>query len=84
MKKDCSSGKRAYATEQLAEEALLGAHVHYDYRNGSGPVSFYLCSDCGAYHLTSTGAMNPRLADAIANGSLKRDKEARRWEDKFR
>jgi hypothetical protein len=82
--KKCPSGKRAFANEQLAEEALLGAHIHFDYRRGNGPVSYYQCSDCAELHLTSTGAMNPRLAEAIANGSLKRDKEARRWEDKFR
>lgn len=82
--KKCPSGKRGYVSEQLAEEALLGAHIHFEYRRGTGPVSFYRCDDCGDFHLTSTGTMNQALADAMASGRLKREQDAKRWEDKFR
>jgi len=80
----CSSGKRAYTTETLANEALLQAHVLFNYRAGTGPVNYYKCEDCGAYHLTSQGLMNAQLTEALANGTIKKLKTAAEWNDKFK
>jgi hypothetical protein len=44
----------------------------------------YQCEDCGEYHLTSRGPMNERLAQYIADGKLKRDKEANQWLGKLK
>lgn len=75
----CASGKRSYATAALAEEALLEAHIHFTFERANGPVTFYLCEDCGQYHLTSKGPVNERLAQLIKNGELARLKEAQAW-----
>lgn len=80
----CRSGKRAYTTETLATEALLEAHVHFDYRMGTGPCNHYRCEDCGEYHLTSQGSMNAQLAEALANGTIKKLKMAAAWSNKFK
>jgi len=80
----CTTGKRLYLTEQLAEEALIEAHIHFDYRSGGGPVAVYRCDDCGNFHLTSRGPMNVRLSQMITNGSVKKLKEAVRWQEKFK
>jgi hypothetical protein len=80
----CSTGKRLYLNEQLAEDALIEAHIHFEYRTGSGPVAVYKCEDCGAYHLTSKGAMSVRLSTQLADGSIQKQKEAGRWNDKFK
>jgi len=79
----CVTGKRLYQSSQLAEEALIEAHIRFDYRTGEGPVAVYLCDDCGEYHLTSRGPMNSHLAALIANGAIKKQKEANRWQSKF-
>lgn len=73
-----------YFSKELAEEALIGAHTAYTYANGQGPIAVYQCEDCGEYHLTSRGPMNERLAQYIAEGKLKRDKEANQWLGKLK
>lgn len=82
--KKCTTGKRLYSNEQLAEDALIEAHIHFDYRSGGGPVAVYQCEECGNYHLTSQGAMNPRLSQQLANGVINKQKEAGRWQSKFK
>src|SRR5690606_2000382 len=57
----CPTGKRAYLSEEIALEALIGAWVHYDRSRGDGPVAIYRCDDCGQYHLTSKGPMHETL-----------------------
>lgn len=80
----CVSGKRMYASQQIAEDVLIEAWTRYDYTPGNGPVAVYLCEDCGHYHLTSKGPMNERLSDALAAGKIQRQKEADRWVSKLK
>jgi hypothetical protein len=82
--KKCPTGKRLYHSEQLAEDALIEAHIHFDYRAGGGPLTVYQCDECGEYHLTSRGVMNARLAQQMANGTIQKQKEASRWQGKFK
>lgn len=80
--RSCPSGKRAFATEVLAEEALIDTRS----RGGDerhGPVGVYRCDDCGQFHLTSKGPMNARLAKCISDGTLKLNQEAERWKSKL-
>ncbi len=79
----CSSGKRVYLTENLAEDALIDAHARNNYA-GTGPVAFYQCEDCGYYHFTSKGKMNEKLAQQLANGKIKLQQEANRWTNKLK
>ena len=80
----CSSGKRMYPTQEIAEDALIETRTRFDFNEGDGPVSVYLCDECGCYHLTFNGPMNAKLASAFTDGLIKRQKEANHWSDKFR
>jgi hypothetical protein len=80
----CISGKRAYPTQQVAEDVLIEAWIRYDYNSNNGPMSVYKCDECGNYHLTSRGPMNERLANALGEGKIQQQKEARRWEERFK
>ncbi|MEQ8424623.1 MAG: hypothetical protein RIA63_07920 [Cyclobacteriaceae bacterium] len=80
----CPSGKRSYHSLELAEEALIGAHIAYHYPKGTGPIDVYLCDDCGQYHLTSSGEMNPRLEEMLKEGEIQRQREAVWWEGRVR
>jgi hypothetical protein len=82
--KKCPSGKRLYLTEVLAEEALIEAHIQFNFRKGSGPVAVYLCDDCGVYHLTSRGTMNNRLVQLLEEGKIHRQREARHWSKQWK
>ncbi len=82
--KRCHTGKRLYHTEQLAEDALIEAHIHFDYRSGGGPVAVYQCDECGEFHLTSREPMNARLAQQLKDGTIQKQKEASRWQNKFK
>lgn len=79
----CTTGKRVYQTEILAEDALIDAHSHNAYA-GTGPVAVYQCEECGYYHFTSKGKMNEKLAQQIASGKIKLQRQANQWERKFR
>jgi hypothetical protein len=79
----CPSKKKSYLTEVIAEEALLDAWGTYDYKN-NGPIAIYRCDMCGAYHFTSKGEMNKRLAEHIESGQLKRHAQASKWIEKFK
>ena len=73
-----------FATSQIAEEALIEARTQFEYGPHKGPVAVYQCEDCGYFHLTSKGTVNPRLAQYISDGKLQRQKEANRWMEKLR
>jgi hypothetical protein len=75
----CISGKRVFISKEIAEEALIEAHIRYSYKDGTGPMSVYQCEDCGQYHLTSNGPMNPRLAELFKDGKIQTEKEAHQW-----
>lgn len=78
----CSSGKRVYQTHELAEEALIGAHINFQFGKGKGPIGVYQCEDCGLFHLTSQGIINQRLAKLINEGEIQKQKEANWWEER--
>ncbi len=82
--KKCVTGKRLYHSQQLAEDALIESHIHFEHRAGGGPVAVYLCDECGEYHLTSRGPMDERLSKLLADGTIKKQKEASQWQSKFR
>jgi hypothetical protein len=82
--KPCSSGKKQFVTEAIAEEALIDAQASYDYGRTSGPVAVYLCDECGYYHLTSRGPMNAKLSAFLQEGKLSRERIARQWTEKFK
>ncbi|MEQ9591547.1 MAG: hypothetical protein RLN86_03060 [Cyclobacteriaceae bacterium] len=80
----CSTHKRCYPTTALAEEALIGAHVHFEYGKGKRPVGIYHCENCGQYHLTSQGEVNPKLQAMLKEGEIQKQKEAQWWEGRFK
>jgi hypothetical protein len=80
----CPTGKRLYASESLAIDALIEAHIQFEFRPGKGPVTVYQCEECGQYHLTSKGKINDRLEKMLADGTIAKLKEANRWHSKFR
>ena len=80
----CSSGKRGYVTESVAKDALIEARTRYGGEKEGGPVAVYRCDDCGQFHLTSKGTMNPKLTAYIKEGKLKLNQEAGRWMEKLK
>ena len=80
----CISGKRTYGSQEVAEDALIEAWTRFKFAHNNGPVAVYRCDDCGEYHLTSQGPVNPRLAQAIAEGKIQRQQEADRWTNKLK
>jgi ABC-type ATPase with predicted acetyltransferase domain len=82
--KPCSSGKKIYVQEAIAEDMLIELWSKNDYAPNQGPVAIYKCDDCGYYHHTSKGPINPKLSELLQNGTINRMREANRWSDKFK
>jgi hypothetical protein len=80
----CVSGKKMYATREVAEDVLIETHTRFEFPPNGGPVSVYQCEDCGEFHLTSRGPMNEKLSKALADGKIGRQKEADRWMNKLK
>lgn len=80
----CVSHKKTYPSLEIAEDALIEAHTHFEYGRSGGPVAVYQCEDCGLFHLTSKGVMNPRLARLITEGKIGREKVANQWLNKLK
>lgn len=80
----CVSGKRMYATQDIAEDVLIETWTRFDFAPNNGPVGVYRCEDCGRFHLTSKGPVNERLARALSEGTIQRQKEADRWLNKLK
>ena len=79
----CISHKKVFPTREIAQDALLDARSRFEYGTQAGPIAVYQCDDCGNYHLTSRGPMDPKLEEAIKSGKIKLQKEANRWLDKI-
>ena len=80
----CSSGKKIYASQTIAEDILIDLWSNFDYSPTQGPISVYQCEDCGFFHLTSQGNMSEKLAKELENGNIKRAKEANKWANKLK
>lgn len=84
MERSCITKKNRYATQYLAEDVLIELWTKNEYHQGHAPIAVYRCDDCGDFHLTSKGPMNPRLAEAIRSKGMSLAKEANRWVDKLK
>jgi hypothetical protein len=80
----CVTGKKMYASQEIAEDVLIDAWSRYTYAAGNGPVSVYKCDDCGEYHITSSGEMNPKLAQYLKEGKIQLQREANHWMHKIK
>ncbi|MFY0626228.1 MAG: hypothetical protein JXR07_08040 [Reichenbachiella sp.] len=77
----CSTGKKSHDTLELAEESLIENHIRFNHPFGSGPINVYQCSECGYFHFTSQGEINPILVEKAE--FIKRQQLARKWENKL-
>ena len=82
--KSCITGKKSFASIEVAEDVLIETYTRFEFAPNQGPIAIYKCDDCGYYHLTSQGMMNEKLKKCLQDGSIARQKEANRWLDKFK
>ncbi|WP_424961053.1 hypothetical protein [Ekhidna sp.] len=80
----CSSGKRAFDSVALAEEALIQHHIRNDYKKGEGPINVYECRECGNWHFTSKGTEHELFNDKKIVKRIEGERRAFLWEQKFR
>ena len=76
----CSTGKISYYSEDEVQEALIRSHIRFL----KAAKSYYLCRDCGEYHLTSQGDLNKLLSDPNVQERIKREQRSQEWESRFR
>ena len=77
----CPSRKIIYYNEQEAKEGLIKLHVKY---LNSSTRTFYTCSQCGYFHLTSSGEIDDTLKQAQQTGRINQLSEADYWIRKLR
>lgn len=80
----CVSGKRSYASQNIALEALIQNRIRNKYVEGQGPVNVYACEECGQWHFTSRGNMATKLNDPEVRRRIDLEGEAFDWEQKLR
>lgn len=80
----CVSGKKMFASQQIAEDVLIELWSKNEYVERHAPVSVYKCEDCGYFHLTSRSPMSESLSSALKSGKIKLNREANKWLDRFK
>lgn len=80
----CTSGKKPFISQELAEDVLIELWSKNEYATGHAPIAVYKCDDCGNFHLTSQGIMNEKLKTALSSGKVKLQREANKWLDRFK
>lgn len=80
----CTSGKRSFESEQLAEEALIQNHIRNEYRAGQGPINIYECDECGCWHFTSKGMKHDLFNDEEVIHRINAERRAFHWEQGFK
>jgi len=76
----CSTGKNGYYSETEVQEALIRSHIRFI----TTASNYYLCEECGEYHLTSQGGLHPLLSDPKVQKRIKREQQEQEWESRFK
>lgn len=74
------TGKKSHLSKEAAEEALLQARIQFP---SNTAVNVYQCEVCDEWHLTSQGEINPKLKQAIEDGSLKKEIARYEWNERY-
>ena len=82
LKNKCISGKKGYADEELAVDALI-QHQIRNYSSHPGATNIYICEDCGNWHFTSKGK-HQLLDDPTVLEMIRREGMAYQWEQKLK
>ncbi|MDA0937071.1 MAG: hypothetical protein O2878_08100 [Bacteroidetes bacterium] len=77
---DCSSKKNQYYTEEEAAEALIRSHIRFN----RPAVSYYLCSECAQFHLTSKGEPHPLLFQPQVVERIKKEQQTQDWSQSYK
>lgn len=80
----CRSGKTAFDSKELGEEALIQNHIRNNHREGSGPQNIYECDDCGDWHFTSRHPISELLLDESVLKRIARERLSLQWEQKIK
>jgi len=71
----CITGKNGYYSETEVQEALIRSHIRFK----SVASNYYLCEECGEYHLTSQGGLHPLLNDPKVQERIKQEQQEQEW-----
>ena len=72
---NCSSKKNQYYTEDEGAEALIRWHIRFN----KPALSYYLCSECAQYHLTSREPKHPLLSRPEVLERIQKEHQSQDW-----
>ena len=76
----CVTGKNGYYAEAEVQEALIRSQINFI----QGAINYYVCNECGEFHLTSQGERHPLLRDPKVQERIKQEQRTREWEGRLR
>jgi ribosomal protein L32 len=76
----CSTGKNSYYTESEVQEALIRSQISF---RGSA-TNYYVCEECGEFHLTSRATKNPLLNDPDVIARIKKEQLEQDWQRRIK
>ena len=77
---NCPTGKNGYYTEPEVQEALIRTQISFR----SSATNYYVCEECGEFHLTSKAAKHQLLSDADVIARIAREQREQDWSGKFK
>ena len=75
----CPTGKKGYYLEREVQEALIRSHIRFL----QAAKNYYRCHDCGEYHLTSQGELNPIINEPETKARIKREQQEQEWGGRY-
>ena len=75
----CSTEKKGYYREDDVQEALIRSHIRFL----KAAINYYLCDECGEYHLTSQGGLHPLLNDPKVQTQIEREQREQEWTARY-
>lgn len=76
----CVTGKNGYYAEAEVQEALIRSQINFI----QGAINYYVCNECGEFHLTSQGERHPLLSDDEVQLRIKQERLSQDWEGRLR
>ena len=77
---NCSTGKNGYFNEPEVQEALIRSQISFR----SSATNYYVCHECGEFHLTSKAGVHPILKDPNVLKRIADEKREQDWNNRIR
>ena len=76
----CITNKKGYYTEPEVQEALIRSQIGFR----TSATNYYVCEECGEFHLTSKAGVHPLLKTQEVQERIRKEQQEQDWNQRLR